>query len=335
MRFATSSRLYLASLLLPLAACAQTPEPIATIDGQPIHESDLLKLIGPQMAQLKNQEHQIKDRALQQLIRQKLLEREAAKRGLTTEKLLEQEVDAKSPEPSEAEVEAFYLAQKDRINQPLANVRAQIAAALKRAKSDKRREEFLDSLRRTAEVNVFLRPPKTEVAFDPSRLLGDPKAPVTIVEFSDFECPFCTRVQPTLKELLAKYQGRVRLSYRDFPLREMHPKAQSAAEASRCAGEQGKFWEYHDALFADRTKLDPAGLAENAKKLGLDAKQFEACLSGGKFKDKVEADIQEGSRAGVSGTPAFFINGVFLNGAQPKAEFEKIIEAELALAGRK
>jgi protein-disulfide isomerase len=321
--------------LVPSVGNGQQQEPLATVDGEPVNELDLLKLAGSQLAQLRNQEYQIKSGALQEVIRQKLLEREAKKRGVSSEKLLEQEVNAKVPESTELEIEAFYLAQKDRINRPMADVRAQIAAVLKRAKTEKAREQYLDSLRQKAEVAVYLRPPKTEVSFDPSRLRGNPKAPVTIVEFSDFECPFCTRVQPTLKEVLAKYEGRVRLSYRDFPLREMHPKALSAAEAARCAADQGKFWEYHDALFADRSKLDSANLVDHARVLNLDIKSFESCLSSGKYKAKVEQDAQEGGKAGVSGTPAFFINGVFLSGAQPLAEFEKIIDAELAAVGSK
>jgi len=126
----------------------------------------------------------------------------------------------------------------------------------------------------------------------------------------------------------------VRLAYRDFPLREIHGQALKAAEASRCAGEQGKYWEYHDALFADQSKLDDSSLTERSRKLNLDDKAFQACLASGKFKDKIEADRQDGSKVGVSGTPSFFINGTFLSGAQPLADFEKIIDAELASSAR-
>src|SRR5262249_54625145 len=156
--------------------------------------------------------------------------------------------------------------------------------------------------------------------------------PVTIVEFSDFQCPYCKKSEETLGDLLAKYKGRVKLAYLDFPLREIHPQAEQAAEAARCAGEQGKFWEYHDTLFADQSKLDEASLAERARNLKLDERAFQTCLAGGKFKNSVEADIQQGNKIGVAGTPAYFINGVFLSGAQPQAEFEKIIDQ--ALTGR-
>jgi len=137
-----------------------------------------------------------------------------------------------------------------------------------------------------------------------------------------------------LNELLAKYDGKIRLAYRDFPLREIHAQAQSAAEASRCAGEQGKFWEYHDLLFAKPGKFDKPSLLEHARSLKLDEKLFESCLSGGKYKADVEKDAGEGTAAGVNGTPAFFVNGVFLSGAQPAAAFEKVIDDELAASKR-
>ncbi len=313
-------------------ASVETRQAIAIVDGEPVYEPDLVKIAGPQLAQLRNQEHQIKSRALDELIRQKLLEREAKKRGLSPGDLLQNEVDSKVGEPTAAEIEAFYVAQKDRLNRPLAEVRGQVADFLKRAKVEKAREEFTNSLRRQGGVTVLLQPPRTEVSYDPARVRGDPKAALTIVEFSDFECPFCARVQPVLNGLLAKYRGRVRLAFRDFPLREIHSKAQSAAEAARCAGEQGRFWEYHDALFADRSKLQPAHLTEHARNLGLDVKAFQSCLESGRFKAKIDEDLHEATEAGVSGTPAFFINGVSLYGAQPASEFERIIDAELAAA---
>jgi protein-disulfide isomerase len=127
-----------------------------------------------------------------------------------------------------------------------------------------------------------------------------------------------------------KYQGRVRLGFRDFPLRQIHPQAQHAAEAGRCAAEQGKFWEYHDLLYANQGKLDPNGLKEHARTALLDGERFDACMASGKFRPQIESDLQSGSGAGVAGTPGFFINGVYLSGAQPVSEFERIIEAEIA-----
>ena len=192
------------------------------------------------------------------------------------------------------------------------------------------RQELLERLQERGGPAILLQPGKVHVASDPARLRGSPQAPVMIVEFSDFQCPFCRKVQSALKNLLETYQGQVSLAYRDFPLRGMHSQAELAAEASRCAVEQGKFWEYHDLLFGNPDKLNRSGVAGMAQSLGLDEKQFDACLASGKYTKQIEQDLQDGIRAGVEGTPGIFINGILLSGAQPEAAFDKIIRAELA-----
>jgi len=152
---------------------------------------------------------------------------------------------------------------------------------------------------------------------------------VTIIEFSDYQCPYCRQVEPTVKDLLAKYGDKVSFSYRDFPLTAIHNQAMIAAEASRCAEEQGKFWEYHDQLFA-APKLDKDTLIEYARNLKLDDKQFSACLTGEKYKPEIQKDLDEGSKAGVTGTPGFFISGIALSGAQGQDAFARIIDDELS-----
>ena len=194
------------------------------------------------------------------------------------------------------------------------------------------RQDYLKRVREHLEMPASLQQAKTEVSFDPARLRGSPHVPVIIIEFSDFQCPLCRKVQPTLKSLLAKYEGRVSLAYRDFPLRGMHGQAELGAESSRCAGEQGKFWEYHDLLFDNPDKLNQNGLLELARNAKLGEKQFDSCLSSGKYRSQVERDLQDGIRAGVMGTPGIFINGILLSGAQPEAAFEQVIESELASA---
>jgi predicted DsbA family dithiol-disulfide isomerase len=241
-----------------------------------------------------------------------------------------EEVEAKAPPPTDEEVEAYYLGQKDRINRPLEAVRGQLRQGLWQVKLQQIREQFHRRLREKAKVSILLRPPKVEVAIDTSRVRGDPRAPVTIVEFSDFQCPFCQRIQPTLLEILARYPGKVRLAYRDYPLSQIHPRAQKAAEAARCAGEQGKFWEYHDMLYADVSKLADADLAAHARGLEIDEAKFGACLESGRHSAGVDQDQKDGVNAGVNGTPAFLVNGVMLEGAQPITAFESIIESELA-----
>jgi protein-disulfide isomerase/Tfp pilus assembly protein PilF len=210
----------------------------------------------------------------------------------------------------------------------LERVRREVA--LKQSELPQSRQEYLKYLQKHSVAFMGSRPAKVALSFDPSRLRGSPQAPVIIIEFSDFQCPFCRKLQPTLKNLLAKYAGRVSLAYRDFPLREIHPQAESGAESSRCAGEQGKFWEYHDLLFLSPDKLNKDGLVDLARTLGLNEEQFDACMASGKYRTEIERDLQDGMRAGVQGTPAVFINGILLSGAQPEATFERIIQAELA-----
>lgn len=322
--------------LAKLSFCQSGPQvtsgdAVATVAGQPISEEELLETLGPQQVmQLRTQEYETKSKALDSLIRLKLVQAEARKRGVSPEKLIQQEVESKVADPTDSEVEAYFWGQ-NRVGASFEEVKEQYRASLKQMKLQKARQVYADSLRAKMEVAVLLQPPSVTVAYDPARVKGDPKAPVTIVEFSDFQCPYCKKSESTLHDLLAKYNGRVKLAYLDFPLREIHPQAQSAAEAARCAGEQGKFWEYHDALYADQSKLDGAELLAQARSLRLDEKSFQSCLESGKFKSKIEADMAQGSKVGVAGTPGFFVNGVFLSGARPEADFEKIIDSQLAM----
>jgi len=303
---------------------------VATVNGQPIYEKDLAPAIEGQMRQLRRQEHALKMNALEDLINRRLIEQEAAAHGSSPEKLLAEEVDSKVAPPADAEIEALYNAQKDRIGRPLEEVKPQIRQFLQEMRIEQARRDYYSNLRRKAKIEILLTPPKVDVAVDPARLRGDPKAPVTIVEFSDFQCPFCQRVQATLREILAKYQGQVRLAYRDLPLEQIHPRARRAAEASRCAADQGKFWEYHDALFADIRRLSDDDLKARASSLGLNVESFDACLDSGKHREAVDQDIKAAAAAGVEGAPAFFINGAILEGAQPVAAFVELIESELA-----
>lgn len=304
-------------------------QPVATVLGQTIYEDELLQSVRGQLFPLRNQEYQIEKGTLDTLIEQKLLEAAAKKKSLETEKLLVQEVDSKVPEPTEAEVQAYYLAQQDRLNRPFEEIKPQLAQGLKQAKIQQARQDYLKRLRNENKVVVLLSPPKMQVGYDPGRVRGNPKAPVMIVEFSDFQCPYCHQVEPVVKELLAKYGEKISLAYRDFPLKQIHPLAEIAAEASRCAGEQGKYWEYHDQLF-NASKLDREALLEYARNLKLDDKHFDSCLTMGKYRADVEKDLHEGTQAGITGTPAFFINGVAVFGAESKETFAEIIDQELS-----
>lgn len=307
-------------------------EQVATINGTTVSEADLAPLIAGQLQQLRQQEYDIKSQALEQLINKRLLEAEAAKQGLTVDQLTEQEVMSKFVEPTEAEVEAYYLGQKDKIQRPLSTVRPQLHQSLRQAKAQQAMEEYLSRLKTNAKIQIALHPPRVKVGDDPKRARGNANAAVSIVEFSDYHCPFCKRAELVVQEVMAKYDGRVRLVYRDFPLDNLHPRARAAAEAANCAGDQGKFWEYHDALFLNAPKASRDDLKGYATTVGLDAAQFEQCLTQNTHRSLVQQDVEEATKLGLSGTPAFFINGRFLNGAQPLEKFVQIIDEELARA---
>jgi protein-disulfide isomerase len=327
------ARLIAASLLAALA-CAQTAEKpkskpvVATIDGKPVYEDELEPLIKSEVQKLRNQEYEIKNMALDRLIQQKILDAEAARQKLTVPALIQQAIEHKVAAPSDAELDAFYAKEKDRLGRPLNEIKTELREAMLKDRMRQAFQEYMAGLKQQNNVTILMVAPRIAVSLDPARVRGNPKAPITIIEFSDFQCGFCQRVTPTLRQLLAKYDGQISLAYRDFPLREIHPQAQLAAEASRCAGDQGKFWEYHDALFASPSKLDKASLAERARALQLDGERFDACLNSGKFKTAIDSDMEDAEKAGVSATPAFFINGILVDGAQPIAAFEKIIDAE-------
>ena len=174
-------------------------------------------------------------------------------------------------------------------------------------------------------------PTKQNIDLDDDPVLGDKNAPITIVSFEDFQCPFCGRAFKETFPLLKKDYidaGKVKYVYRDFPL-EFHPEAQPAAEAAECADEEGKFWEYHDEIYSNQNLLGPVYYEDAAEKLGLDILKFRACISEGRYRQEVLDDYNYGASMGVTGTPTFFINGIKLVGALPYQEFKKIIENEL------
>ena len=192
---------------------------------------------------------------------------------------------------------------------------------------------FPSAIPLTGEVVANAQQPSTgviKVSADDDPSLGSENAPITIVEFSDYQCPYCSKFEETtFLDLKSKYidTGLIRLVFRDFPLTSIHQYAQKSAEASECADEQGKFWEYHSVLFNNQNALTLADLKKYAVDLKLDATKFDACLDSGKYEDEVQKDMQDGISYGVAGTPAFFVNGKILEGAQPLSEFERLINS--------
>jgi protein-disulfide isomerase len=325
-------------LLIGLATAQETGPrrtPLATLGGQTIYEDELAPMAQSQLQKMEQQVYAVRRNALEGIVQQRLIEAEAKKRGVTVEEIVTSEADSRVPDPTNDEIAAYYQARQAQYKQPLEEVKDKVAAAIKNEKVNFARRSYFQAILLKAlesgQLRLDIRPPRFDAGYDSGRLRGAPDAPVTIVEFSDFSCPYCRSVEPRLTALLSKYSGKVKLGYRDFPLSQIHPQAELAAEASRCAGEQGKFWEYHDLLFSTPAdKQDHDSLLQDAQTLKLDSQAFDTCLKSGRFKAEVQKDQQLGTRAGVVGTPGFFINGVFIDGAQPPEAFERLINEALS-----
>lgn len=319
---------------LSRARASGPAEVVATIGNHRITEQEVDHLLKPQLAAVQSKLYELKRRAIESIANDYLLAQAAASAHLTTAQYLKREIDGKVAQPTAAQIEQLYEQHKGQINQPLDKVKPLLVSYLRDHQTQQRREQVLARLRKNAALKIRLEPPRFEVAAGGYPWLGPRNAPVTIVEFSDFQCPFCERAERSLQAVRSKYAGKLRLVYRNFPL-PIHPNAQKAAEAGWCAAEQNKFWQFHDAMFADQSKLDVSDLKGLAARLGCDTKKFSHCLDQAKYAAAVKKDAAEGERLGVDGTPTFFINGRVLNGAQPPAAFEEVIDDELARATAK
>ncbi|MCA9509497.1 MAG: thioredoxin domain-containing protein [Myxococcota bacterium] len=305
------------------ASCAEAASPVvAVVNEREVTLAELDERIAAQLFDARSE-------ALDEWVRDLVVETEAKKRGVTKEELLESEV-ASLGAVDDAEVAAFFEENKERMRpgETLENVGPRIRAYLEQGK----RAEAVEALIAAANVTMKLEPPRIEVeAIGQAR--GPADAPVTIVEFSDYQCPFCSRAEPTVDQLLERYPTQVRLVYRHFPLDSIHPEARAAAIAATCAGEQGKFWEFHEKLFANQRELGAEAFDRFAGELGLDGAAFDACTASPEAAAVVTRDAEAGVAAGASGTPAFFVNGILLSGARPLEDFVEIVEAELARVG--
>ncbi len=327
------------ALALALPACAAEAESkgraeiVAEVAGQPITMADLEQALAAQLAEVDRQRRKILEDGLANVVNDRLLATEAAARAISVEALLAAEVESKLVPIDDAAATAFYEENKARIRQPIEQMLPRIKEHLSTQQRAPLQEALLASLRTKYSPKILLEPTRAQVATTGSPARGPENAPVTIVEFSDFQCPFCSRVLPTIDQAVKVYGDQVRVVFRQFPLNSIHPMAQKAAEASLCANEQGKFWQLHDAMFADQQGLAVDRLKGKAVELGIIAEQFNSCLDGGKFASQVATDLAEGSQAGVSGTPAMFVNGRFLSGALPFQQLAQIVDDELRRKG--
>ena len=314
-------------------AAVESPDAVlATWGDNKVTAKDVDAQIGAQLRDMEKKKNELRKQAAEQVAVQGMVRAEAAKLGQTEEQYLKANIDAKLPPPSDAEIAKVFEENKAQMppGSTLESMRERIIQFMG---GDKRREvavALFEELKAKNNFKLMIEEPRTQVeALGPST--GPTDAKVTIVEFSDFQCPFCSKAEEAMEQVKTAYAGKVRVVFRHFPL-SFHDKAEKAAEAGVCAQEQGKFWEMHKQLFANQSALSVDQLKEHAKAIGLDTAKFNECLDSGRTKAQVDADMAAGQKVGVSGTPAFFINGVNISGAQPFAEFDKVIKAELAAA---
>ncbi len=339
----------LACLLFPLcavfaaaadAAVQPANMPVATVGGHSLLYSALQARTQAKLAQLDAQRdaevRQItlataRDRAtyvdaqLNSLIDEELLALDAASKKTTPGALLSA---VTVPPVTDAMMQAFYKAQSAMIGQPYERIKPQLKQYLQRQASVQATRNLYASLRKKYGVKVLLAPMREHVEpTGPAR--GPANAPVTIVEFSDFQCPFCGRLEPELQHLLKAYPSRIRLVYRNLPLESLHPNAMSAAQAGVCAGQQGKFWQMHDLMFAEQNALTVPALKDKAKRIGLNTQQFDQCLDSGATLPAIKADLDAAKQLGLSTTPTTFVNGRFIDGAVSYADLTALVDDEL------
>ena len=310
-------------------AFAQNPrldDVVANINGRAVKRSELYSKEAGTLLQQRYDYYHIEREALDALIDDELIAGEARRRNITAQQLIEQEIDSKVKDPTEEELLVFY--EGVQTDKTFESLKGQLLARVHQTRAKKFRVAFLNSLRNQAKIQVMLPPPYVEASVDDAPARGPKNAPVALVEFADFECPFCRQMQPEIEKLLKEYDGKVTLFYKEFPL-TIHPHAEKAAEAARCAAEQGAFWPYHDVLFSDKSGLEIPQLKDSARTLGLDGPRFDICLDSGQQVPAIQKDLAQGQQLGLAGTPGFFINGHFLSGVVSYETLREIVEQQL------
>ncbi len=301
----------LTTVVTPTRTTADRARVFATVNGKNITSGDVEDNLKPLIFSVQESVYGLRKQEIELRINDTLLEQEAKKRAITTTSLLATEVTAKVPVVSEADALKFYNENKPRINGEFAQVKTQIIEYLKgRAQSDAE-SSFVLRLRTGAQIQVFVKPPQQpqyQIAVDDQPSRGNLSAAVTVIEFTDFQCPTCAKQQPVMERLITEYGTRARFVIRDFPLAQFENSAK-AAEAAEAAREQGKYWEYAALLYRNQSALQVDKLKQYATTLGLDRARFDVALDGGKFADKILRDRLDGQKVGVSSAPVFFVNG--------------------------
>jgi predicted DsbA family dithiol-disulfide isomerase len=302
---------------------------LVEIDGVKLTLADFEGKRPAGLFQARNNFFEAERKAVDDFVNEYLLKREAEKEGLTTDALLERHVNAGGfKQPSEETLRVYYEGVDT--TETYEAVRDKIIEAIRTRRLAKARTAYLQSLRNQAKISFLLAPPRAPISMKDTPVRGSAKAPVMIVEFADYECPYCQQIQPVVDKLLADYQGKVALAFKDLPL-PSHAHAQKAGEAAHCAQVQGKYWEFHDLLFSAR-QFEIPELKDTAKKLKLDVDSFSKCLDSGAQAETVKTQFDESQVLGLPGTPVFFVNGRMINpnGTVSYDTLRQLVEEELA-----
>ena len=303
----------------------------AQVGSKTITVEEIDTAIQPELTRIEGERYEARKSKLDQLIEDALVADKAKALGVSKEELIKQEVTDKAKAPTDDDVKATYEKFKGQLG-AFDAVAPRIKDMLTAQAATARRSEFVGELRKQAQVSVKLQPPRMHVDVAGGHANGPEGAPITFIEFSDYQCPFCGRSQATVDQVLDKYKGKIRHVFMDFPLTSIHPNAMPAAVASRCAEEQGKYEEYHKLLFEHQRELSADNFKKWAGDLSLDQAKFDACLGSKKFDAAINQSVQIGQKIGLTGTPGFFINGIAIKGAQPFDVFQRTIDDELARA---
>ncbi len=318
---------------LSIGSCAQTAvsstnQALVEIDGQKLAASDFEARHSTVLFQARTNFYLVQRKALEEDVDQYLLDRQAKRENVTVTELLDKHVKPEVKDPSEEALHVFYEGAET--NRPYEEVRGQILEQIRQGRFAKAKATYVKTLRENSNIKFLLEPPRVVIALKDVPLRGPADAPVKVVEFGDYECPYCKGVEPMLSKLQAHYGPKLAIAYKDAPL-PMHTNAKKAAEAAHCAGGQGKYWEYHDLLFATR-KFDSSQLKEHARSLKLNGEQFDKCLDSGQESQRVDAQLQEAQNLRVEGTPTFYINGRLFSGVFTVEQLSAVINEELGQA---
>jgi len=329
---ATIRLLLFGLIALGLIGCTQANDPVvAEYDGNKLRASEAFSQFRTQIYDLEDKLYDLKEQAISAHIEQKLLTAEAARQKIEVQALIEKEAGGAVQEVTDQEMNDFLLSQGLSLKDSKIP-KDQVREYLKYRKVVEKREEYVEKLREKAKVKLLLPEPESvalAVTTEGYPSWGNPKAAVTVVEFSDFQCPVCSRSVVTIQKLKQHYgPDKIRIVFRDLPI-ERHARANAASLAAHCANDQGKFWEYHDLLFQNQAKLEDTDLKAHAIKLGMNGDEFSQCLKSAKHQAIIDQSKAEAEKLNINGTPSFLINGKLLPGLYPLQRFKDKIDKAL------